>query len=376
MKILKIVIINVVVLILVVISLETISLFGRMILKKEPVPWMLQIVSNEDAKKNDCYNYRTDVYLSHIHNHNNNCEILGGYAKGGFVHYDENYNDREVIFILGGSTTDGMLKHIHKGKSWGYLLDKILEKNGKKIDIINGGVASYNTNQELMKLVTQISNFDLNIKYIISFNGINELKGYPKNNNYYLENFPNYNSLLLKMMNDQKWLIQDTKNYIYLLPNFQTLILKSRKIISDKEKKRLQIDNSLEAAMKNYNNKIKNHADRWEINVKMMHSVSKAIGAEYYVFLQPTMGLPGVQSEPKIGTQDEIIFLEKKKKYPEKFDEMRLLYVSLKEKCAKINFCFDISNTAPPLGNYYFNSTHHNDLGNQIIAEEIYNKLF
>ena len=33
------------------------------------------IVSNEDTK-NDCYNYRTDVYLSHIHNHNNNCEIL------------------------------------------------------------------------------------------------------------------------------------------------------------------------------------------------------------------------------------------------------------------------------------------------------------
>ena len=178
------------------------------------------------------------------------------------------------------------------------------------------------------------------------------------------------------MMNDQKWLVQDTKSYVYLLPNFQTLILKSRKIISDEEKKRLKIDNSLETAMKNYDNRIKNHADRWELNVKMMHSVSKAIGTEYYVFLQPTMGLPGVQSEPKVGTQDEIIFLEKKKKYPEKFNEMRLLYVSLKEKCAKINFCFDISNTAPPLGNYYFNSTHHNDLGNQIIAEEIYNKLF
>ena len=50
MKILKIVVINVVVLILVVISIETISLIGRMILKKEPVPWMLQIVSNEDVK--------------------------------------------------------------------------------------------------------------------------------------------------------------------------------------------------------------------------------------------------------------------------------------------------------------------------------------
>ena len=128
--------------------------------------------------------------------------------------------------------------------------------------------------------------------------------------------------------------------------------------------------------MKNYNNRIKNHADRWEINVKMMNSVSKALGAEYYVFLQPTMGLPGVQSKPKAGTQDEIIFLEKKKKYPEKINEMRLLYASLKEKCKKINFCFDISDTAPPLGNYYFNANHHNEIGNQIIAEEIYNKLF
>ena len=51
MKIFKIIIINIVVLVLIVISLETISLITRMILKKDPVPWMVQIVRNEDAKK-------------------------------------------------------------------------------------------------------------------------------------------------------------------------------------------------------------------------------------------------------------------------------------------------------------------------------------
>ena len=93
-------------------------------------------------------------------------------------------------------------------------------------------------------------------------------------------------------------------------------------------------------------------------------------------FLQPTIGLEGVQSEfinilGKDGeivqnTIDDINYIE----------NLRDTYKKLKKHCENFLFCIDISDIAPPSShNVYSNARHHNQKGNEIIASEIFEKI-
>ena len=43
--------------------------------------------------------------------------------------------------------------------------------------------------------------------------------------------------------------------------------------------------------------RLKNNTDTWLFNIKNMRAISQILNAEFKVFLQPTMGLEGIQSE-------------------------------------------------------------------------------
>lgn len=104
--------------------------------------------------------------------------------------------------------------------------------------------------------------------------------------------------------------------------------------------------------------------------------VAKILNAEYIVFLQPTIGLEGVQSEFMniIGKDSEIV--QNTLKDESYIKNLRETYKKLKEHCENFSFCLDISDTAPPSSkNVYSNARHHNQKGNKIIASEIFEKL-
>ena len=44
--------------------------------------------------------------------------------------------------------------------------------------VINGGTGGYGSSKETLKLLTQVSNLDLEISHIISLSGINDIKNY------------------------------------------------------------------------------------------------------------------------------------------------------------------------------------------------------
>jgi hypothetical protein len=108
-------------------------------------------------------------------------------------------------------------------------------------------------------------------------------------------------------------------------------------------------------------------------NVKAMHSIAESIGAAYLVFLQPTMGLEGAQSLiPKdIESQDAKQLFNMIRNRQEYLNVINNLYKELRKYCLELDYCIDISDTAPPTGNMYFNSRHHNKNGNKVIAREI-----
>ena len=127
---------------------------------------------------------KTHPILSHIHDHNNNCFIKDGYAEGSFVFYNDNKKENKKIILLGGSTTDGFYQNYADGNTYPLLLDKLLKSKNYKYDVINGGVGGYSSTQELLKLLIEVGELNMNTEIIISFNGINELWGYGKNNLY------------------------------------------------------------------------------------------------------------------------------------------------------------------------------------------------
>ena len=114
------------------------------------------------------------------------------------------------------------------------------------------------------------------------------------------------------------------------------------------------------------------NVDRWENNITRLYEISKLLGAKYVVFLQPTMGLNGIQSKAPEGTNDFKLLENISESYKYKIND---LYKDLRVRCLKYSYCFDISNIAPPLGDYYHDPRHHNAKGNKIIAKEILNIL-
>ena len=71
-------------------------------------------------------------------------------------------------------------------------------------------------------------------------------------------------------------------------------------------------------------------------------------------------------------SNDEKIFKTLDKNY---IKELNNFYDKAKIICAKLDFCFDLSEIAPPTGNNYSDIRHHNANGNKIIADILFNTI-
>ena len=126
---------------------------------------------------------------------------------------------------------------------------------------------------------------------------------------------------------------------------------------------------------KNYKKIQNTNVENWEYNVRMMKAISSAIGSEYFVFLQPTMGINDDQIPKNKLSNDGKIY---KKTYENNKDylvDIKNRYKKLSEVCKKLEYCIDISNKVSPTGNLYNDVRHHNENGNKLLAEVIFNYL-
>ena len=326
----------------------------RMAIGKEYLWPQLNIV-------NQCNEMKTDALLSHVHNHHSLCQIKGGYADGEYVRYKESKPDKPVLLTLGGSTTDGFFQDISEGDTYPKYLAASLASD---FQIMNGGVGAYSSLQELYKVIRDAPRIK-NLHTVISLNGINEIPDYHGINELRKVEYPFLTSIQVQMNQQQIWIDQRLHTYSLqsVFPNLTSLFsFLNRKNVEDKFDTNFTMQNP----------KIIDAPERWLINVKRMHDVLGSQGINYYVFLQPTMGLKGVQSEPKKGSRDEVLFQQLQDSY---IKEIRNLYADLKRYCANLSYCFDISNSAPPTGNMYSDPRHHNSKGNEILAGIIANKI-
>lgn len=90
----------------------------------------------------------SSLYLDrkHVIDVNIGHNFLTDLHKPGFIEYGK--SDAPLIVLLGNSTTDGSIYAI---KSWGEILYELLIKEHMKVHLLNGGVISYKSSQELLK---------------------------------------------------------------------------------------------------------------------------------------------------------------------------------------------------------------------------------
>ena len=375
MRYIKIGIWNIIILASIILFFETFFYFSRLFLDRTNIGWVYRTQDKTQVlEEHPCVRMETHPVLSHIPDHRGECDILGGYADGPFVRYSETKKHNKAIVTLGGSTTSGFYQHYADGKTWPYILDQLLKTNNFEYNLLNGGHGGYSSSDELHQLLLNVRRINENIKIIISLNGINDLNLQTRGN-YFLSERVN------QMDERQMWI--DQTFMPRFLPNIFSFIRYFSPKLTNIETKAY----NLGKREKNIISNIKDLSvvNIWESNIKSMKEISNVMGIEYFVFLQPTMGLEGPQSEmPKeVNSKDgEMlkVILEDNGGFKEGYKKgyrnlLNKNYKSFKKICNSLNYCFDISDIAPPEGNNYSNPRHHNHNGNKIIANEIFKIL-
>ena len=361
----KIIVINLIIFFIIILFLETAIFFHRKITEKIDLGY-LKTGDLFNKIDDDCERMKSHPILGHIHDHEGNCKILDATIMDDLVVYDYKNRDAKVIITLGGSTSDGFYKNFSTGKTYPYYLNKLCQRNGK-CRVINAGTGGYGTSKELLKLLTEIAPLNLNISHIISLNGINDIRNYSNPNLLESIKKPFLDSNQSYMLKNQKWIIKNKKPF-YLFPNIISIFFDLELNLPQKE----IVDNDFPEQ----NLRFSDHTKVWEFNVKIMNEISNILNAKYVAFLQPTVGLEGVQSEFMniIGKDGEIV--QNTLQHKDYIKNLRKTYKKLKGYCEDLSFCIDISDIAPPSSyNVYSNARHHNQKGNKIIASKIFEKL-
>jgi lysophospholipase L1-like esterase len=369
----KIILANFIVLFFFIVILEVGAGVSRIILGKDfRLPSAIfHIDFDIGSPHHPCIEMKTDTLLDHVPNHQGKCKPLNAIVEGEYVLYPPLSNDLPIILTLGGSTTSGFYQHTSAGETYPKALAKLVKD---KFQVINGGVGAYSSLQEFYKLVRDSSRFN-KLKIVISYNGSNELPNYHGPNTSRSQDYPFLTETQFLMNEKQIWIDQRINNMFNgLLPNTYSLLI----YFSNKRSSESPVgDFVLEQDVTNSKSKSNflqavNAAERWETNVRRMQKLMELENAQYFVFLQPTLGLEGVQSSPPENTNDYKIFKKLNKQY---IKDIRKLYTELKPRCEIITFCFDISDQVPPTGNMYNDPRHHNAKGNKILAKVIWDTL-
>lgn len=363
--------INLFILLCLIVFFEALFFLSRAVLEKDNVGFLISPNTNSFARdlSDNCMRMKTHPFLSHVHDDKGLCKVDNAQVKRGFVNYDSLGEDDFSIITLGGSTTDGLMNY-SKGRTWPKILQEKITSNGYRAQIRNGGVAGYGSSQELLKLTTASNDVLQNLKFVISLNGINEIKGvygipyHSISFKNFTEN-PYFTDTLSFMFQEQKWVLQNKKR-TKVLPNIFSFIdwLSGQNAGASVKDFPLMNESGREFSF--------SPADLWERNIRALRKISQSYGAEYYVFLQPSMGVNRNQVPSDLNSSDGLIF---SKINPSYIQNMTDFYKLLSSKCDKYDYCIDLSNTALPTGNLYYDYRHHNQFGNEVIAYNIMEHL-
>lgn len=338
-----------------------------------------------------------------------NCEHDGidslfGYAPGacetpddmflweGLAFYrDEFTNDTTpTVMVLGGSTTDAIAMTSRDDigfDTWPRYLARLCQQGRPGCRVVNGGRAAFASSQELLVLARDGLSLKPNV--VVSLNGINEyyalkdgvFRRHPFVTRYQRELMQTFCS----GPDLGRWIARSG-----YLPNTMALVkatqYKMAAFMSSRVPPVTQSPATQEPATVNseackvvlglsQENADADPTQVWLTNVKAMQAISKSMGAEYYVFLQPTLGVGAYEpTDPS-----DIALLAESQgvngAYGNYQDVIKGLYVHLRAACNELDFCFDLTDLFVGQTSIYSDPRHPNRRGNELQAQAIWPKV-
>jgi hypothetical protein len=365
--------------------------FGFLWLAVETVLWWW-----DQAPAADAWRFQIDPVMGHAHDSGNYAHSLAGArSTSPSRHFTlERYAveaDAEPLRILtlGGSTTDPLGERFSGNHgTWPAHLGRALQSRGRSVAIANGGVGSFNSSQELLKLISVLAFFEVDLA--IGFNGINEI--YFEQNRLLAEGDDDLmvSDMFLKNVRRGRepviryagktflpctWLVCVESR---LLPQLAMAVEELARPWRRRDEPVPTISIYLDEAMRA---RLDRAAAIWRRNVRTAEAVAALNGAAYVVVLQPTMGIGVDRAEALAAAAagDERLagFVAEllEDAYLERINH---LYDRLQAHCEALAFCIDLSRPAavPPLAaELYADPRHPNSDGNRIIAELLAERL-
>ena len=324
---------------------------------------------NYFEKKQLCYEYTTidSDFTSPIRLliPNQSGEYLNvnseGFRGGEFNFQDDDYK----IFILGGSTLFGFVTNGDEFTIPG-ILEKKFKENNIDVKIINAGIPGAYSRAEVFFLENHILEFSPNM--IIMYDGVNdgnhELYDFTdkefENNNFFENNNLKYSesgrtgllSFFAKM---------DYQTGMGVVQFFKSLINTSNTNPIDEPLKNLVETKDLE-------NKLFLKSQRLEKNWDKICSIGKEHGFKTINIIQP-----GLATSDRILSNSEKIILQNPSLATEFLKTLDLNNLN-PINCEHI---FDLRNSFEGIDkkSIFFDSTHMDNFGNEIVAEKIYEKI-
>lgn len=246
-----------------------------------------------------------------------------GMFQNGYYQYGN--SDSEITIItLGGSTTTSY--EMWNVRSWPEIMYEKFRHAGKKVKILNGGIAGYNSCQELLKILRDIN--ALRPDLVICFSGLNDAVY----NNY---------------------------NYPYYTPHIQAIY---EGFVNSTDKYCLP----LSYGQKN----TKEPGELWIKNMEYIFEILRLNQIDFLAFLQPFIVSEGYEMDYEekylVNSDPEIL----------KCLQLERDFLSnVKPQMRDIEFMKDISDCFNGYKGLFRDQYHVYEAGNTIIAEHIYNEI-
>ena len=249
------------------------------------------------------------------------------------------------IVVLGGSTTDP-----YNQGHWSGALSELLVNEGIPARIYNGGVGSYSTNQEVIKLIRDA--LALNPHVVISVDGVNDL-GLVKSITPFT---PMVNHPQQAIM---EYVVGSASQSLFL-PNLARLLGSGEKI--------------LQPPHWGHPNEMKAE-EVWEKHLRIMNAVSAEFGIRYMAVLQPIMGFGSYDPSPR---EEEMWEERKRRPRPDETPYHVVLtryYEAAQVRCHQIPYCADLTGIYAGKTDLYNDPRHPNPEGYRLLGEAIFKEL-
>lgn len=279
--------------------------------------------------------YRFDVTINQktILDINLGNNYLAGSKYPGVMIYGDEKEDDFKIAVLGGSTTDGTM---YPFKSWPQLLYEELGRGGDNITIYNGGVCSYTSGQELIKLVRDI--LQLKPDMIIVYDGYNNLA---------FNSYPQYPFAFL---------------YLEKVFEYAKIHMDDEDDIAYMDEKGVSVCMGIESGQGRF--------DNWMSDIRAMHAIAAENNISFFSFCQPTLYSKKRntlrEKNMLLSMHNAVISIFRKESFRKHMEQVKELP----------DYMYDLSHIFDEEDDVYIDVCHVWEKGNSIIAREIKKIIF